>query len=165
MATKPWTPDDDTRLRELHTAETPVRKMAADLDRTRSAVARRLTHLGLTSTRTQTVAATAANMADAKARRAALQLNLLEDAERLRAQLWQPHTYFDWGGKDHDYDEKVMPEPTPADKLKLMQAAGAAVDRIIKIDTHDAGHGVPEAVSMLDRLATALGLPDTRPSP
>lgn len=153
----PWTEAEDQQLRELAaTGTTSIRKMAAALDRHQSSVKRRLDKLGIHLDRTQTVAATQAKIIDAKARRAALELALLEDAERLRAQLWQPHTYFDWGGKDHDFDEHTVDEPTPTDKLKLMQAVGQAVDRSIKIAAHDGDTGVAEATSLLDQFEAAL---------
>lgn len=155
-AAKPWTTEDDQQLRDLHAAETSVRAMATALGRGRSSVDRRLKHLGLRSTRTNTVAATAANMADAKSRRAALEVNLLEDAERLRQQLWQPHKYIDHGGKDYLKVEWTQPEPSPTDKLKLMQAATAALDRSIKISVHDADTGHIEALGMLDGIAAAI---------
>lgn len=165
MAARPWTPDDDVLLRTLHAADTSIRTMAARLDRTATATHRRLKALGLSAAdRTRTENATHAHMADAKARRAALEVALLEDAERLRRQLWQPHTYFDWGGKDHSFDEHTTPEPTPTDKLKLVQAAGAALDRSLKIAQHDADTGLDQAVGMLDHIAAAIAAAaDTMP--
>jgi len=159
MATTPWTPAEDDRFRAPHDTETPVRKIAETLGRPRSTVAYRLKRLGLTSTRTKTAAATAANVADAKARRARLQLELLDDAERLRGQMFAPTKVFNFGGKDNTYAEANLTEPTFTDKLKVMQAVGIAVDRHIRLDEHDTGTGATAAASMLDRLAAAMGVP------
>ncbi len=166
MATaRPWTPDEDQKLRDLHATETPVRKIAATLNRPRSTVAGRLKKLGLTSTRTKTLAATQANIADAKARRATLQLELLDDAERLRAQLFAPTKVFNFGGKDNTYNEVTLDEPTFTDKLKVVQAVGIAIDKHVRLDEHDSGKANEEAISMLDKLATSLGLePPTPPN-
>lgn len=113
--------------------------------------------------RAQTVKATRAREADNASRRATLaarRLALAEalqgDAERLREQMWQPHLYFDWGGKEHDYDERVQPEPTAADKRTLMGAAAVAVDKSIKLAPPDGGDDPALVRSMLGALGTAL---------
>lgn len=114
--------------------------------------------------RSQTVQATRAREADNASRRATLaarRLALAEalqgDAERLREQMWQPHLYFDWGGKEHDYDERVQPEPTAADKRTLMGAAAVAVDKSLRLaPPADGGPGVDDAVSMLTNLAAGI---------
>lgn len=157
-AARPWTDDDDARLRELHAAETSLRAIAAALDRSKTAVARRLAHHGLSAAdRSQTMAATAAKVADARARRAALELALLEDAARLRQQLFAPTVAFNFGGKDNTYAEKRLDQPTFADQLKIVQATGAAIDRALRIAEHDADTGVDQAVGMLDQIAAAIG--------
>ncbi|KZM34534.1 hypothetical protein [Oerskovia enterophila] len=155
-AARPWTTDDDQQLRDLAAAGRSVRDIADDLDRSKTAVGRRMQRLDVQVDRTRTLAATQANVTDAKSRRAALEIALLGDAERLRTQLWQPHRYWDWGGKDHEFDEMTADEPTPTDKLKLIQAAGVALDRSLKIAVHDADGGHTEAVSMLDGIAAAI---------
>lgn len=113
--------------------------------------------------RSQTIQATRAREADNASRRATLaarRLALAEaftsDAERLRAQLWQPHQYFDWGGKDHSFDKYEAPEPIPADKRALMGAAAVAVDKSIKLAPPDGGDDPALVRSMLGALGTAL---------
>lgn len=113
--------------------------------------------------RTQTRKATRAREADNAERRATLasrRLTLAEDltsdAEKLRAQLWQPHEYFDWGGKDHDFDTHTTTEPTPADKRALMGAAAVAVDKSIKLAPIDGGDDPAAVRSMLGQIGTAL---------
>lgn len=164
---RPWTDTDDQRLRELADAGTSVRAIAAELDRSKSAVERRLRALRTGVNRTGTVAATKARQIDAKARRAALSVALLEDAERLRAQLWQPVTVFNFGGKDNTYNEHQLPQPTHADQLKLAQAVATTVGAIERLERLNADHGVEQAVGMLDQIgkaisaaAEALGNPD-----
>lgn len=156
MAAARWTPNDDTRLRELAATGTPIRQIATQLGRSRSAVDRRLHTLHTGIDRSQTAAATVAASLDAKARRAALEVALLEDAERLRAQLFAPTVAFNFGGRDNTYAEHELPQPAHADQLKLMQAVGAAVDRSLKIAEHDGDQGLPEAVGMLDQIAAAI---------
>jgi hypothetical protein len=164
-----WTDDEDQILRDLAAAGKPISAMVVALDeRHKSSVKRRLDRLGIRSDRTQTVAATQAKTIDARARRAALEVALLEDAEKLRQQIWQPVIVFNFGGKDNTYEQRELNEPPHADKLKLMQAVGQAVDRSLKIAAHDSDAGVAEAVGALDQIAEALAevaktLPDMGP--
>lgn len=162
-----WTPDDDDRLRELHTAETSVRAMALDLNRSKTAVARRLAHLGLSAAdRTRTAAATHARVTDARARRATLRSDLLADAERVRTQLWAPTVVFNFGGKDNTYEERTLAEPPHADKLKLAQTVNTLVGAIERLERMDADQGVAEAVGMLDGIAAAIAAAaDRMPDP
>src|SRR5450756_2251262 len=110
MAARPWTTDDDARLRELAGSGISQRQIAVELGRSKSAVDRRTHFLGIAIDRTFTQAATDARVIDATARRAALRTDLLGDAVKVRAQLWQTHTYFDWCGKDHDFGEHTTLE-------------------------------------------------------
>ncbi|MFB7617816.1 helix-turn-helix domain-containing protein [Kitasatospora sp. NPDC056181] len=104
----------------------------------------------------EVVAATEARLIDLEERRTTLAHDLHQDAERLRAQLWQPHLYFDWGGKDHEYDERLQPEPTPADKRSLLGAAGLAIDRSLKLVPPKPTAGADDALSMLGALAAGI---------
>lgn len=157
MAVRPWTDVDDARLRDLHADEASVRTMATQLGRGVSATHRRLQHLGLSAAdRTRTEAATHARVADAKARRAALEVALLEDAERLRRQMFAPTVAFNFGGKDNTYNEQPLDQPTFADQLKLQQAVGIAITHSLKIAEHDVDTGIDQAVGMLDQIAAAI---------
>ncbi|MFB8242008.1 hypothetical protein ACFC58_36285 [Kitasatospora purpeofusca] len=104
----------------------------------------------------EVAAATEARRIDLDERRIDLAHDLHQDAERLRGQLWQPHLYFDWGGKDHDYDERLQPEPTPADKRALLAAAGTALDRSLKLVPPKPTAGADDALSMLGALAAGI---------
>lgn len=153
---RPWT--EDTELRELHAAGHTLGDIAKRLDRSRSTISHHAKRLGLVWDRagTRTAAATAAKIADARTRRAQLAAALLDDAERLRAQMWAPTIVFNFGGKDNDYNQRELPEPPHGDKLKIMQAVGIAVDRVLKIDLHDADAELEQAVGMLDQIAAAI---------
>jgi len=153
-----WNEIHDLQLQTLHTENLGVRAIADRMGFGRTTISKHAKRLGLTFDRTQTKAATAAIQADAKAKRAALELKLLEDAEKLRSQMWQPHTYIDHGGKDFIQVQWTQHEPTPADKLKLMQAASAALDRSIKIAQLDSDNGAAGAISMLEGLAKQMGV-------
>lgn len=161
MSTKrrPWTAADDRTLRKLHMAGKSMHAIAKEMGRSKDTISNHGEKLGLRWGISPQVKAAAAEVsARAKVRRAELMHLLLEDAHRLRAQMWQPTTYFDWGGKDHDYDEREVPEPTHADKQKLMQATATAVQSYARLEQLEAEAGAPAARSMLERLAERLGV-------
>lgn len=156
--TSRWTEIHDLQLATLHAENLGVRAIAERMGFGRNTISTRAKRLGLTFDRRQTKAATAAVQADAKAKRAALELKLLDDAEKLRSQMWEPATYIDHGGKDFIQVTWTQDEPTSSDKLKLMQAASAALDRSIKISQLDSDNGAAGAISMLEGLAKQLGV-------
>lgn len=155
-----WTSTETARLRELHAAGRSLHAIAKEMGRAKSTVEKHAKRAGLTWDRGPTKAATQAKKADAEARRAQLKLDLLIDAQRLREQLWQPHTYFDWGGKDHDFDEHTVDEPTPTDKLKLIQATSAAINSYGRLEQLDTATDTSDARSLLADLGKALGVND-----
>lgn len=155
---RPLSDDEVQRLRSMHAAGATRNDIARALDRSGSTVSKYAAEHGLSFDRAGVAAATEARKADAKAKRAELEVLLLEDARQLRAQMWQPHTYIDHGGKDFVRVEWTQQEPTPTDKLKLMQATGSAIDRSLRIAEHDSDQGVDAAKSLLGSLAEKLGL-------
>lgn len=156
--TQKWVELHDLQLATLHAENLSVRGIGERMGFSRNTISRHAKRLGLSFNREQTKAATAAVQADAKAKRARLELQLLDDAEKLRSQMWEPATYIDHGGKDFIKVEWTTTQPTPADKLKLMQAASAALDRSIKIAQLDSDNGAAGAISMLEGLAKQLGV-------
>lgn len=154
---RPITDEDKRRVRDLHAAGESRNHIAEAIGRSGATVSKIAEELGLSFDRSAVKAATEAKVADARARRAALMLDLLADAQRLRAQLWVPHTYIDHGGKDFLRQTWTQPEPSPVDKLKLMQAATAAAGTSMRLDDHDTvGDDVDEAKSMIGALAAGL---------
>lgn len=151
-----WDTDDDTRLRDLQGAGRTLRDVAQEMGYDPATISRHAATLGLTWDRTQTRAATAANVADAASRRSALELSLLKDAERLRRQMFAPTVAFNFGGRDNTYAEHRLTQPVYADQLRLMQAVGVAVAHSLKIAVHDGDPGTDAAVGMLDQIAAGL---------
>jgi hypothetical protein len=133
-----WTPQIDQQLTDLHAKGLTLTACAKQLVRSTTAVSRRAKTLGLLWDRSKTKVATAANVADNKSRRAAIEAGLLDDVQRLRGQLFTPCKAFNFGGKDNTYNEVALDQPVFADQLRIMQAATTAVDRSLKISLHDA---------------------------
>ncbi|MFI9598925.1 hypothetical protein ACIHCX_03420 [Streptomyces sp. NPDC052043] len=143
-------------LRELHSQGLGRNAISREMGITNSVVSRTAAYLGLKFDRSKMRAATAARIADLEERRSLLAEDLVGDAEKLRSQMWEPQLYWDWGGKDHDYDEKLADQPTPADKRALMGAAGLAIDRSLKLAPAETSSDVEGAKSMLGSLGAAL---------
>lgn len=159
----PITDADRQRVRELHSQGLGRNDIAKAIGRSASTVTKLAGELGLSFSRAATQAATDAKVADARARRADLALDLLADAERLRRELWEPCKAFNFGGRDNTYNEVQLDQPTFADKLKIMQAAATAVDKALRLDDHDSGDtGTVGSLlgSLFDRMQATHGTGD-----
>ncbi|MEU7590691.1 helix-turn-helix domain-containing protein [Micromonospora sp. NPDC049230] len=154
---RPVTQDDYDQVRALHGQNLSRNEIARRLRRSGKTISYIADELGLAFDRSRTKAATAAKVVDARERRATLAVALLEDAARLRTQLWERASYVDHGGKEYDRVDWTLDEPTFADKLKLMQATGIAIDKAVRLDEYDADPGIDAAKSMLGALAAGLG--------
>lgn len=101
-----------------------------------------------------TRAGTEAASVYAKARRQELAQLLLEDAHRLRAQLWKPAVVHAFGGKDNTYEEHELDEPTFVDKKNIISAVSVAVTSVTKLEDYDKSpqDGVAAADSVVDKL-------------
>lgn len=127
-------PELQANVRRLHAAGRGRNEIADELGVSRASVSKIARTLGLTFDRAEQVAtANAVRTADLAARRLDTAEDLQAAAERLTDQLFRPHTYFDWGGKDHLYDERVQPQPTPGDKRAIMSAIATALDRSMRL--------------------------------
>ncbi|MEU4777478.1 helix-turn-helix domain-containing protein [Micromonospora sp. NPDC023633] len=154
---RPVTEADHEQVRELHAEGLSRNAIAEQLGRSGRTISRIADKLGLTFDRERTRAATEAKKDDARAKRAALAVRLLDDAERLRQQLWQPAHYVDHGGKEYERVDWTLNEPTFSDKRNIMQSVGMAIDKAVRLDEYDADPGIDAAKSMLGALAKGLG--------
>lgn len=152
------------KVTELHGKGLGRNTIARELKISAGQVTAIAQELGLSFDRAATEQATAARKADLADRRARLEQQLLDDAERLRGQVWAAHEYIDHGGKDFVQVRWVQDEPTPTDKLKLMQAAGVAIDRSLKIAAVEAASGDEPVKALLVELGRALGIVDQEPA-
>lgn len=134
----PLSEQELTQIRRLHAAGHCRNDIAKILERSGATISKAAAKLGLSFNREMVRAATEAKVADAKARRAELMSKLLDDADRLRGQIWEPHEYIENGGRDFVQTRWTQEEPSPMDKLKLMQAASSALSSSMRLDLHDA---------------------------
>ena len=137
---RPVTDHDRAEVRRLHGEDKTRNAIARELGRSGRTISRIADELGLSFDRAATRQATEAKKADAAARRAALALDLLGDAERMRAQLWTATKIYNFGGRDNTYNEETVTEPPFADKLKILQSVNIAVDKALRLDEYDSGN-------------------------
>jgi transposase-like protein len=112
--------------------------------------------------RSKTVQATRAREADTAEARAALAARRTAFAVRLQGvaeaeadRLHAPTLYWDWGGKDHTYAQKVQPEPTAGDRRAILGSIAVALDKSLKLvpPTED---GAAESRSAISDLLAGL---------
>jgi hypothetical protein len=161
----PATPDDDDpdatvrgRVTALHAAGMGRNQIARELGLSTATVSRIAAAEHLKFDRAATAAALEARQIDLKARRVELKGLLLEDAHKLRKQLWEPARLVAFGGKDNTINEVTLAEPQFVDKKNIMAAVGIAIDRFEKLDARDSGNDTDSARSLLSELGRALGI-------
>lgn len=113
--------------------------------------------------RSATKRATEAREADNAAERARLRGLLLQDAHRLREQLWKPCTIHNFGGKDNTYNSVDLDQPTFADQRQIMTSVGIAIDKIVRLDVGDAAE--QQAASLIEALVTDIRSRRKAPEP
>lgn len=153
---RPWTSEDDDLLRELVAKGTSIAKTAEAMNRSYSTVQAHAKELGLQFGGNAPLAAIATRKADARAERAQFRAELMDDLKRLKQQLWQPTTVYNFGGKDNTFEEAMLDQPPIADQLRLVQAISTGIATIEKLEKMDADQGVSDAAGMLDEIAKAI---------
>lgn len=156
MPGTPITESEVAEIRRHHAAGLSLGATARAVGRPISTVRDAARREGLSWDRSRTAAAVKAHTVDMAARRTVLAANLLQDAERLREQMWQPAVVYAFGGKDNDYNEHPVAEPPAGDKRTLMQAASTALTAHLRLVDHDSDGGLTEARSVLDGFMDAV---------
>ncbi|MCR8576173.1 helix-turn-helix domain-containing protein [Streptomyces sp. Isolate_219] len=148
---------DREQVRRLHAEGKTRNDIAREIGRSPSTVSKIAGALGLTFERgPEVVAATEARRIDLAARRAQLAEQLHTDAERLRAQLWEPCTIGAFGGKDNTWSETRLDRPMFGDQRQILGAAGTAIEKSLKLAPAEGGEDAAQVRSMLGTLGEAL---------
>lgn len=156
MSIGPITDAERRRIAELHAAGKSRNEIAAELGRSTGVITKMAVQMGLRFDRAATKAATAARVADAKAKRAEEMNALLDAAKRLRLQLFAPCLVHSFGGKDNTYAEARLEQPPFADQAKIMQAYNLAMSNSLRLDQHDGDGTVEQVGSLLGNLFQSL---------
>lgn len=155
-ANRPLTAKDRKRVRELHAAGRSRNAIAREIGRSASTVSKIADALGLDFDRSATAAATQARSADLAARRTALADRLTDDAERLRAQLFAPCVYGEFGGKENEWNQVDLPQPRFGDQRQILASVQTAVNTSVRLAPPDGGDDASNVRSMLGDLGAAL---------
>ncbi|MFK0296393.1 helix-turn-helix domain-containing protein [Streptomyces sp. NPDC090442] len=154
---RPIDDHDREQVRRLHAAGKARNEIAREIGRSPSTVSKIARDLDVTFDRAGEVAvATEVRRADLASRRTTLALTLQEDAEKLRAQLWEPCTYGEFAGKEGDWHETHLDRPRFADQRQIITATATAIQQSLKLAPAEGGEGVEQVKSMLGALGEAL---------
>jgi hypothetical protein len=157
MAARPIDAKDRAAVRRLHKQGKTRNDIARAIKRSPSTVTKIAKELGLTFERgAEVVAATEARRVDLAGRRVHLAEQLHQDAEKLRAQLWEPCTIGAFGGKDNVWSDTRLEQPTFADQRNILAATGTAIQQSLKLQPAEGGEGAEQVRSMLGTLGEAL---------
>lgn len=121
--------------------------------RAKSTVSKIADEAGVPFSRAQTAAATALKQEDNRARRAELAALLLDDAHRMRAQLWEPCQRWEMT-KDGDWMSVHLDEPTFQDKRAITQSVRALMQTVAEMEKVDreSSEGMGEIDRIIDHL-------------
>ncbi|MEO3860893.1 helix-turn-helix domain-containing protein [Acrocarpospora sp. B8E8] len=155
-APRPLSDDDRDRIRELAKQGLSCNAIAKELGRAPSVISRASTKMGVTFDRSQTKAATEAHALDAAAKRALLSSHLIDDALKIRAQLWEPCVAFNFGGRDNTYAEHNMERPDFAAQEKILRSMAIAVEKSLRLTDYDTGDDAAKVGSLLGSLFGSL---------
>ncbi|MGW2130445.1 helix-turn-helix domain-containing protein [Streptomyces coelicoflavus] len=134
MVARPLTAKDRAAVKRLHGKGMSRNDIAREIKRSPSTVSKLARELGLSFERGHEVeAATVARKADLSARRAEMAERLHDAAERELGKMTEQTLYWEWGGKDHTYAQKLADEPIPADRRAIMSIVATALDRSLKL--------------------------------
>jgi len=154
---RPYTDEEREAVRTRHAAGMSRNAISRETGIHMRKVSALAAQQGLTFRRAAHVKeAVEAKKVDAAARRAAIALALLDDAERMRQQLFAPMIAFNFGGRDNTYEEHPIPEPTARDKRDLAGAVTGLLTTAMRLDEYDRDTGATDERSVLGDLMKGL---------
>ncbi|MFG3037792.1 helix-turn-helix domain-containing protein [Streptomyces sp. NPDC048330] len=159
MAARPITDNDREQVKALHAEGMSRNDIARTIKRSSSTVSKIAATFEppLSFTRgPEVIAATEARRIDLAARRQALAETLHADAEKLRAQLWEPCTIGEFAGREGDWQTANLPRPRFADQRQIMSATATAIQQSMRLQPAEGGADAGQVRSMLGSLGEAL---------
>lgn len=154
---RPVTQADHDEVKRLHAQGMARNEIAKVIGRSGRTVSRIAVEHGLSFERSgATAAATEAKKVDAAAKRAQLQVDALDSAQKLLGQMFAPTTVFNFGGKENDYNERTHNEPPFRDKQSIAIAMQALATTALRLAEYDKAAGSEDEKSMLVDLRNAL---------
>ena len=103
--------------------------------------------------------ALASRVMDFRTERQDLKEKLLNDARRLREQLWRPTELVMLNNRTGEFARTILTEPNFADKRNIMTAIGIAVDKVTDLERLDAPQeGRQAIITLVDSLRLTVKL-------
>lgn len=156
-AKRPVTEEERQEIRRLHSEGRSRNEIAKHLHRSGRTISVHAEAMNLTFDRAAEVAvANEVRQLDLAARRLKLAEDLHVDAERMRRQLWEPTTVWNFGGADNSYEEHVFDQAPAEVKKQILSAVGIAVDRSLKLAPPADETGNEEGIAMITNLMSGL---------
>lgn len=149
-----WGEDSDERLRDLHARGMSCNAIGREMGVNAGIISTRARALGLRFP--QLKGMVEGRREQARFKRQQLREDLLEDAVRMREQMFSPTTVFNFGGRDNTFAQETLDQPPTADQLKVAQAIKTIVESIERLDKMDADSDMQKDIGILDDLFTAM---------
>lgn len=153
-----WTPEESERLTELHSQSRSLHSIAGEMGRSKETVKRHADRLNLSFDRTRTAKAAEAVHVDNKARRAALEERLLNEAALFLDKLHLPSIVFSFGGQFNEYAEHELDKPPIGDQKALIQSASTAITAANRLhELNSEGRDLPAVDAWLEAMTGGGG--------
>ena len=150
----PLSAAEKARIEQLHADDYGRNQIAALLGRPWSTITKYCHQAGLSFTRHDAAEGVEKRRIEAAERRAALVLDLLDDAERLRERMFSETVYLP---KFNGDVKRTLGQPIPQDQANLATAISKLVDSGLKIEGFDRANATADvARSMLGKLGEVI---------
>ena len=151
------TPEECERIEAMLREGVSYARIESETGRSRWKISRIAKAARLLRDNSRTIAATERKHATAAEKRARLENDFLDDAERLRKQLWEPCTIHNFGGKDNTHNSIDLDRPLFSDQLSIVRAASAAAQKSLDLARYQSeAAGGEHSKAMIERLADGL---------
>lgn len=159
MAGNRVTLQERERIIELLKAGLGRNKIMAEVSRSADTVSRIAAESGHVFAKKETAANHARRAYCAQARER-LRLGLLAEAERLMAQLREPHTVYTWTNVDGEPQlvTATLPEPDPRSKQQLLTSIGIAIDKAELIEHNNQAVNADDGKGAMLAFFEAMGV-------
>lgn len=154
-----WTDAEDEIIRNGYAEGTPVRVLATQLGISTWSISKRAGKIGADhAARSRVQAAVEANRIDGKARRQKLIERIYTRSEAIMERLEAPEFVTLVPTAPGVQSRTVLDFVPPADERALANSLSSYLGTVERLEKIDADNGAADARSMLERLATALGV-------
>lgn len=164
MAARVWTPAEEAELRRRNGAGESLHSIAKTMGVSKPVLSRKAKLMGLTWDRSQTSAATAAHVVDAKARRFGIIHRMYDEVEAILTAVEAGRCGKGWDTilkGDHGLEERqTLPFIPWRDRRDAADTVGRYTDRAVRLEQVDSNNGAAAIVGLLQETAAALGIVD-----